>query len=214
MKIFFAAPLLAAGLACGTVLAQTGPQSAAAAPVAPVFDGSPAPDSMAKVAPGPINLNWTPPALATLTAQAAVKSSVTFDRDMLAAASSLLPETDAPTRQAIAKIDGVSLHLLRFGPTVVPDEAAIEAIREAYHQRGWKHLVSTTGVEAGSIHHGVTDLWLVLDGVNVRGAVLLVESPKSLTLATLTGDLSPVDLLHLRGHFGIPRFDGDGFKEK
>ena len=205
----FSAPLLAAGLACATVLAQTAPQSAVLAPT-----GSSAPDSTAKVAPGPIDLNWTPPALATLTAQAAVKSSVTFDRDMLTAASSLLPETDAPTHQAIAKIDGVSLHLLRFGPTVVPDEAAIEAIRDAYHQRGWKHLVSTTGVESGPIHHGVTDLWLVLDGVNVRGAVVLVESPKSLTLATLTGDLSPVDLLHLRGHFGIPRFEGDGFKEK
>jgi len=41
----------------------------------------------------------------------------------------------------------------------------------------------------------------------------LVESPKSLTLATLKGDLSPVDLLHLRGHFGIPRFEGDRLKD-
>jgi hypothetical protein len=47
--------------------------------------------------------------------------------------------------------------------------------------------------------------------VNVRGAVLLAETPRSLVLVTLKGDLSPIDLLHLRGHFGIPRFDGDGF---
>jgi hypothetical protein len=53
----------------------------------------------------------------------------------------------------------------------------------------------------------------VLDGVNVRGAVALVETPKSLTLATLAGNLSPADLLHLRGHFGIPRYDADGFKD-
>jgi hypothetical protein len=51
---------------------------------------------------------------------------------------------------------------------------------------------------------------LVLDGTNVRGGVVLVESPKSLTLATVAGNLSPVDMLHLRGHFGIPRFDSDG----
>jgi hypothetical protein len=47
----------------------------------------------------------------------------------------------------------------------------------------------------------------------VRGAVVLVSTPTSLTLATLKGDLSPVDLLHLRGHFGIPRFDGDSLKD-
>ena len=29
---------------------------------------------------------------------------------------------------------------------------------------------------------------------------------------TVAGNLSPVDLLHLRGHFGIPDFDGDGIR--
>jgi hypothetical protein len=43
----------------------------------------------------------------------------------------------------------------------------------------------------------------------MRGAVVLAETPQSLTLVTVAGNLSPVDLLHLRGHFGIPRFDGD-----
>jgi len=42
--------------------------------------------------------------------------------------------------------------------------------------------------------------------------VVPVESPRSLPLATLAGNLSPVDLLHLRGHFGIPRFEGDGLE--
>ena len=35
---------------------------------------------------------------------------------------------------------------------------------------------------------------------------------RSLTLVTVAGNLSPVDLLHLRGHFGIPRLDADDFK--
>jgi hypothetical protein len=52
---------------------------------------------------------------------------------------------------------------------------------------------------------------MVLDGVNVRGAVILAETPKSVTLVTVAGNLSTVDLLHLRGHFGIPKFeDNDG----
>jgi hypothetical protein len=192
--------LLAVGFLSGLVLAQ--------APVP-----SQAPDAAASPMPGTIDLEWTPPALADLSRQAAVKSSFALDRTMLAAASSLIPDSDKETRQAIGKIDGVSVHLLRFGPAGIPDEASVEPIREAYHERGWKHLISTSTASKSPLHNKATDLWMVLDGINVRGAVILVETPKSLTLVTLKGDLSPVDLLHLRGHFGIPRFEADGFKD-
>jgi hypothetical protein len=160
----------------------------------------------------PVVLDWTPPALAQLRTQAAVKSEFTLDRNMLSLAAGMVPNSEPETRQAIAKIDGVSVHLLRFGDAGIPDESEVDAIRRAYHLRGWKHLVTTD--EKGPAHNGTTDVWLVLDGVSVRGAVVLVESPRSLTLATMAGNLSPVDLLHLRGHFGIPRFDGDDFKEE
>lgn len=63
------------------------------------------------------------------------------------------------------------------------------------------------------MHDGTTDVWLVLDGVNVRGAVVLTETPKSLTLVTVAGNVSPVDLLHLRGHLGIPRYPGDRLRD-
>ena len=115
-----------------------------------------------------------------------------------------------PTRQAINRLDGVSVHLLRFGAAGVPDETAVNSIREAYHLRGWKHLVTTQGNGGGPVHDGTTDVWMVMDGVNVRGAVVLAETPKSVTLVTVAGNLSPIDILHLRGHFGIPRFDDNG----
>ena len=47
---------------------------------------------------------------------------------------------------------------------------------------------------------------------DVKNEMTLVQAPKSLTLVTVAGNLNPVDLLHLRGHFGIPRFEGDSFK--
>jgi hypothetical protein len=159
-----------------------------------------------------VDLEWTPPALAQLSAQAAAKSSFTLDRAMLGAAAGVIPDSEREVRQAVGKLDGVSVHLLRFGAAGIPDETPVDALRAAYHLRGWKHLVTTTS-SGGPVQNGVTDLWLVLDGANVRGAVVLVETPKSLTLVTLAGNLSPVDLLHLRGHFGIPRFEGDGFRD-
>lgn len=197
-----------AAMACACSLAQ--------APAAPQNDDNNAP--MAAAAPdpnsnpGPVPLEWVPPALTELSAQAAVKSSFTLDRDMLTAAASLLPDSDAPTRQTVAKLTGVSVHLLRFGQAASVDPAQVESIREAYHLRGWKHLVTTTD-SGGPVHNGSTDVWLVLDGANVRGAVVLAETPKSLTLVTVAGNVSPVDILRLRGHFGIPRFEGEGLTD-
>ena len=131
---------------------------------------------------------------------------------MLGMAAGMVPDSDEPTRQAIQRLDGVSVHLLRFGAAGIPDEDAVNAIRDSYHLRGWKHLV-TTSDKGGPVHNDITDVWFVLDGINVRGAVVLAETPKSLTLVTVAGNLSPVDLMHLRGHFGIPRLNADDFKD-
>ncbi len=160
---------------------------------------------------GPVVLDWTPPALTALSSQAAVRNAFTFDRNMLQAAASLMPNDDEPTRQAINHLDGISVHLLRFGPNGIPDENAVNTIRDSYHLRGWKHIVTTTQA-GGPLRNGTTDVWVVMDGVNLRGAVVLSETPKSLTLVTAAGNLSPVDLLHLRGHFGIPNFDSNDLK--
>jgi hypothetical protein len=188
----------------GTVIASSA--CLAQSPASPDSSISPS------IASGGIVVEWTPPAFNQLSTEASTRSSFTLDRSMLAAAASLMSDTDAETRQAMAKIDGVSVHLLRFAPDGVPNEDDVDAIRDAYHLRGWKHLVTTTD-SRGPIHSGTTDLWLVMDGVNVRGAVALAETPKSVALITVSGNLSPIDILHLRGHFGIPRFDGDGFHE-
>jgi hypothetical protein len=192
----------------GSLLAQTPPAPSAQpdpgrAPAAAASAPAASPDI------GPVILEWTPPALAQLSTLAVAKESFTLDRTMLAAAAGLMPDSDADVRQAVAKLDGVSVHVLRFGDPSAIDPALVDAIRQAYHLRGWKHVANSTSA-GGPVHNQTTDVWLVLDGANVRGGVVLVETPKSLTLATVAGNLSPVDLLHLRGHFGIPRFERDG----
>jgi len=173
---------------------------------------APPDQSTAPVYEGPVVVDWTPPALAWLSTRASAKESFTLDRAMLAAAAGMLPDDDAETRQAINRLDGVSVRLLRFPDDGSIDENAVDSIRAAYHLRGWKHLVTTT-TAGGPVHDGTTDVWLVLDGVNVRGAVVLAETPKSLTLVTVAGNVNPVDLLHLRGHLGIPRYPGDRLRD-
>jgi hypothetical protein len=157
---------------------------------------------------GPVVLDWVPPALAELQSQATSKSSFSLDRNMLNAAAGAMPDSDADVKQAVNKLDGLSVHVLRFAADGAVDRAQVEAVRQAYHLRGWKHVVTTTN-SGGPVHNNSSDVWVVMDGTNLRGAVVLSQTPRSLTLVTVAGNLSPVDLLHLRGHFGIPRFDGD-----
>jgi Domain of unknown function (DUF4252) len=204
LTLVFGISLLSAGLGCALAVAQE-----YAKPLLPAHPKS----GIARAADAdPVPLEWTPPALQALSAEAAVKNSFTLDRTMLGVAAGLVPDSEAETRHAINKLDGVSVHLLRFGSQGIADEEQVEAIRAAYHLRGWKHLVTTSSA-GGPVRNGTTDVWVVLDGVNVRGAVVLAETPRSLTLVTVAGDLSPVDLMHLRGHFGIPRLDSDDFKD-
>jgi hypothetical protein len=195
---------------CLVLAAQAGAQQVDSTPAEAAAQSVSA-DPAAEAALSPVPLEWTPPALDELNRLAAVKSSFTLDRNLLDAAAGMLPDSEAGDRQVIRKLDGISVHSLRFGDPGIPDERAVDSIRAAYHLRGWKHLV-TTGVSGGPMHSRNTDLWVVMDGVNVRGAVVLAETPRSLTLVTVAGNLSPVDLLHLRGHFGIPRFDDDSLK--
>lgn len=203
-------PLLVAGLACRALAAQE-PARAPLGDAAPTVSSATPPQAI--VSASPVPLEWIPPALAQLTAQAAVRESFTLDRNLLGAAAALVPDSEAAERQTIRKLDGISVHTMRFGDSGIPDEAAVDSIRTAYHLRGWKHLVTTTR-SGGPLHNNTTDVWVVMDGVNVRGAVVLAETPKSLTLVTVAGNINPVDLLHLRGHFGIPRFDGDDLREQ
>jgi hypothetical protein len=212
--LFVGIPVLGAGLGCGFAASQEPtaaqlPDSSQAAP-----RQAPASATVLPYLPPetrPVPLEWTPPALAQLSTAAEVKSSFTLDRTMLGLAAGLLPDSEPETRRAINELDGVSVHLLRFANEGMEDEELVEAIRGSYHLRGWRHLVTTTKT-GGPVHSGTTDVWFVLDGVNVRGAVVLAETPRSLTLVTIAGNLSPIDLLHLRGHFGIPRFDGDDLR--
>lgn len=196
--------ILAPGTALFAALLAT---AAAQEPAGPPPDTANAPRTV--IDAGPVPLEWVPPALAQLSAEAAVKSSFTLDRNLLGAAAALVPDSEIEDRQVIRKLDGVSVHTMRFGEAGIPDEREVDSVRAAYHLRGWKHLVTSTN-SGGPVHNGTTDVWVVMDGINVRGAVVLAETPRSLTLVTVAGNLNPVDILHLRGHFGIPRFDAGG----
>lgn len=172
---------------------------------------SPAPIPSA-TAPVPVALDWTPPQLTYLGQSAEVKNSFVLNRDMLGAVSGLLPDSDAQTRQSLRKLDGVAIHLYRFHDAGEIDPQAVDDLRQAYHVHGWQHLVAK-GHAGDPYQNNATDLWLATDGITVKGGTLLFVTPRSVSLVTFAGNLNPIDLLRLRGHFGIPSFSGDSFHD-
>jgi hypothetical protein len=161
--------------------------------------------------------DWIPAGVEQLGRTAAFHTDFTFDRTMLQMASGLIDGGDADTRNAIAKLNGVTVHLYRYAQPGMYDVRQLDAIRQQYKAAGWKHLVSTQSHPAPPTApyavgaEGHTDLFIKFQGTDVTGMVVLQASPRNLNVVALTGDLSPLDLLHLRGHFGIPKFAGDGF---
>lgn len=157
----------------------------------------------------PDSLAWLPQGLTTLSRQASSHTDFSFDRSTLSLVGNL-SSLDAPTRQAIARLNGIALHLYRFPGHDTYDAAALASIRAQYDAIGWKHF-STSHTEPGLNGEpaGHTDVWLNMHGINIAGATILLSGPSTVNLIAISGDLSTLDLLHLRGHFGIPRFPDD-----
>jgi len=160
-------------------------------------------------AQSPESLSWIPDGMAALRQQTTSHTDFTFDRSVLGLVGNM-STLDEPTRSSIARLNGIALHIYRFPATTGYDPSTVEAIRAQYGALGWKHF-STTHQQPGpiSVSTGRTDVWLDMHGINLAGAAILVAGPTSVNLVAVSGNLSTLDLLHLRGHFGIPQFPDD-----
>lgn len=155
-------------------------------------------------------LSWLPQGFELLGRHAAFHTDFTFDRSMVQMAGYFIGDADPDAREAIAKLNGISVHSYHFASPGLYDPSALDVIRRQYEASGWRHLV-TAHAKGDPFNAGQTDLWINFSHMDVTGMVVLFSGPKDLNLIALDGDLSPLDLLHLRGHFGIPRFSGDRF---
>jgi hypothetical protein len=153
---------------------------------------------------------WIPRGMDALGNHASFHTDFTFDKAMLDMANNFVG--DEETHRVVAKLRGISVHSFRYPAPGLYDTRALNTVRSQYHDRGWKHLVTSEG--HGLAKPGHSDVWIRFEHGDVEGMVLLVADEKNLNLVAINGEISPVDLLHLRGHFGIPRFSGDDFVEQ
>lgn len=148
--------------------------------------------------------DWTPEGIEALGQYASSRTEFTLDHSMLVLASKL-DQDDEDLRRVIAGVNGVSVHSYRFSRPGMYDPSLLGAVRRQYRAAGWKHMVSDHDKNGDP---GATDLWIRFDNNAVSNIAVLFAGPNQLNFIAVSGSISPIDLLRLGGHFGIPKIEG------
>ena len=145
-----------------------------------------------------------PQGVAALRQSASSKTELTMDHSMLVLASKLDSDNEDLLR-VIAGISGLSVHRYHFPGPWAYDPQTLRSVKDEYHAGGWKQLVNKHDKDGGP---GATDLWVHLQNDAVSNIAILLARADEVTFIEISGSISPLDLSHLGGHFGIPRIEG------
>jgi hypothetical protein len=148
-------------------------------------------------------------ALTQLADQPATHVSVTFDRSMLDYARTFIDNGNAQVKRAAASLSSITVDTYHYPRAAFYTPEAMGSIIATYHAAGWKHLVNANATPASSAQplNPITDLWLHFNGAEIDDVTVLVRAPRDMNLIQISCTLRPLDLLHLSGHFGIPKVD-------
>jgi hypothetical protein len=148
-------------------------------------------------------------ALMNLADQPATHTSFSFDRSELQIAQNLLASGGLDANHAAAALTGISVDNYRYSRPAFYTPENMDAIIASYNAAGWKHLVNANqnSTNTAQPRNTVTDLWLHFAGADITGVTVLTRSPRDMSVIQIACELRPLDLVHLSGHFGIPKVD-------
>ena len=148
--------------------------------------------------------DWVPQAIHSLGQNASSRTEFALDHSMLVLASKL-DQDDQDLRRVIAGVDGVSVHEFRFRGAARYDPETLNAVRQEYHAAGWKRLANPHEKNGQPT---ATELWLHFENNAIRNVAILHAGESQIDFVEVSGSISPLDLMHLAGHFGIPKIEG------
>lgn len=153
--------------------------------------------------------NGVSDALNNLADQPGSHISFSFDRSMLDSASAFLDGGGSQVPHASAQLHSITVDTYHYPRPAFYTPEAMQSLVATYHAAGWKHLVDANANPAMSAQpdHTITDLWLHFNGMQIDDVTVLVRGQRNMNLIQISCALRPLDLLHLSGHFGIPKVD-------
>ena len=113
--------------------------------------------------------------------------------------------------QSAVGLDAVTVQNFRYREPAFYVPEAVAALGASYTAAGWKHLVeaNVSPREQATPIKPITDLWMHFRGAEIDHVSILIRAPKQMNVIEVSGLLRPLDLVHLGGHFGIPKVDPD-----
>jgi len=147
--------------------------------------------------------------LNALADQPATHTGVVFDRSMMQIAEGVLEQGGLDPGRAAAALSTISFDTYRYRRPAFYTPEVMDRILNSYRRAGWKHFVNGNQSPANEAQPAspVLDVWLHFTGMDIDHVSVLIRAPQEMSLVQVAGDLRPLDLLHLSGHFGIPKFD-------
>jgi len=144
-------------------------------------------------------------ALRNLTSERTNHTSFTFDHDMLESATGFLNDGEGPPMQ----LNSITVENYRYHEPAFYIPENMHALVDSFNAAGWKHLVdrNVSPREAASPQKPLTDLWLHFTGADIDNVLVLIRGTRQMSVIQVSGQLRPLDLVHLSGHFGIPKVD-------
>jgi hypothetical protein len=146
-------------------------------------------------------LERIPQGVEALRLSSSSKTEFTMDHSMLVLASKLDPDNE-DLRRVIAGVSGVSVHSYHYSRPWIYNPDAVNSVKEEYGAAGWKHVMNNHEREGG------TDIWLRWENNAISNVAILVAKSNEVDFIVVSGSVSPMDLSHLGGHFGIPKIEG------
>lgn len=128
---------------------------------------------------------------------------VTLDQSMLQLASGFLSKNDpdeAKVKKLVAKLKGVYVRSFEFEKEGQYSPSDFQAMRAQLKAPRWSRIVGVKSIKSGEN----TEIYLLKNGDQIGGLVLLNSEPKELTIVHIDGPINPEELSELGGHMGIP----------
>jgi hypothetical protein len=147
--------------------------------------------------------------ISNLADQPATHTGVTFDRSMMQIVQGMLEQGGLEADRAAAALTSISFDNYRYREPAFYTPETMAEIVNSFHRAGWKHLVNgnQTPLNETQPRTMITDIWLHFTGADIDHVTVLTRAARDMSLIQVRGDLRPLDLIHLSGHFGIPKVD-------
>jgi hypothetical protein len=143
-----------------------------------------------------------PANLEKLAERAKESVDVTLDQSMLQLASGFLSKNDpdeAQVKKMISKLKGIYVRSFEFDKEGQYSMSDVQEFRAQLKGPNWARIVGVRSIKGEN-----TEVYLLKNGDQIGGIVVLDAEPKELTIVHIDGSISPEELSQLGGHMGIP----------